>query len=242
LYTRLSVFLSDIGLLWSALQMSSPGSVSQWINLLRAGDPAAAQRLWERYFEKLVELAAHKLNGQPLRAADEEDVALSSFAALCRGLQRGRYPQLRDRTELWRLLVVLTARKVLDLIRHERAQKRTAPHGAGATKIELGLIVGREPTPEFAAQVAEEYERLLDCFPDPALREVAVLKMEGYTNEEIAAKLNCVSRTVERRLRLIRSLWRREITPSDAPLTTGTPGPSQSKMSRSSRHSGRRGP
>src|SRR5262249_28795780 len=136
--------------------MSSPGSVTQWINLLRTGDPVAAQRLWERYFDKLVELAGQRLKGLPLRAADEEDVALSTIAALCQGVQSGRYPQLRDRDELWRLLVVLTAQKVLGLVRRERAQKRTAPPGNPATEEELGLIVGREPTPEFAAQVAEQ--------------------------------------------------------------------------------------
>jgi len=37
-------------------------------------------------------------------------------------------------------------------------------------------------------------------------RRVALAKMEGYTNDEIAAQLECAPRTVERKLRLIRSL------------------------------------
>jgi DNA-directed RNA polymerase specialized sigma24 family protein len=67
--------------------------------------------------------------------------------------------------------------------------------------------VGNEPTPEFAAQVAEECQRLLDMLPDDELCSIAVWKMEGHTNEEIAGLLGCAVPTVERRLRLIRKCW-----------------------------------
>jgi DNA-directed RNA polymerase specialized sigma24 family protein len=68
----------------------------------------------------------------------------------------------------------------------------------------VDLILSREPTPVFAAQVAEEYQRLLDGLGDDRLRAVAVWKMEGYTNEEIAAKLGRTLRSVERKLQVIR--------------------------------------
>jgi len=71
-------------------------------------------------------------------------------------------------------------------------------------------VLGDEPTPEFAAQVAEECQRLLGRLGDAELRSVALWKMEGYTNEEIAARLNCVPRTVQRKLGLIRTLWDQE--------------------------------
>ena len=93
--------------------MSREGSVTCWIQLLSTGDPAAAQRLWERYFRRLVGLARTKLRGAPRRAADEEDVALSAFVSFFRGAARGRFPRLEDREDLWRLLVVITARKAL---------------------------------------------------------------------------------------------------------------------------------
>ena len=78
---------------------------------------------------------------------------------------------------------------------------------------EAGLeqVVGNEPTPEFAAQFAEEYERRLHDLNSPELRLVAVWKMEGYSNAEIARKLGCVERSVERKLRLIRNRWAREV-------------------------------
>jgi DNA-directed RNA polymerase specialized sigma24 family protein len=198
------------------------GSVTHWISLLKAGEHAAAQPLWEAYCRRLAGLARRKLGTAPRRAADEEDVALSAFDSFCRGAEQGRFPQLHDRDDLWHLLVVLTARKALQLRRHECREKRgggkiltegdleTADDsGEGA----LARVLGQEPTPEFAAQVAEEYQRLLDLLGDDELRAIALWKMEGETNEDIAAKLGCVPRTVERRLRVIRSLWDQEGAP-----------------------------
>ncbi len=71
----------------------------------------------------------------------------------------------------------------------------------------LERIIGPEPTPEFTAMVAEEYRRLLDGLGDDSLRQVAVWRMEGFTNDEIAARLGCARRTVARRLDLIRKTW-----------------------------------
>jgi DNA-directed RNA polymerase specialized sigma24 family protein len=183
----------------------SSGSVTHWIGLLRAGDEAAAQRLWERYFRQLVFLARQRLQGLPRRAADEEDVALSAFNSFCQDARHGRFPQLADRDDLWRLLVTLTASKAVDLARREQAQKRGG-HLAASAGDEVEAVLGHEPTPEFAAQVAESCQRLLEALGEE-LRSIAVWKMEGYTNDEIAARLGCVPRTVERRVRVIRSVW-----------------------------------
>jgi len=201
--------------------MSSAGSFTHLIDLLRGGDPAAIQRLWEAYFPRLVGLARKKLKEVPRRAADEEDVALSAFESFCDGAARGRFPQLTDRDDLWHVLVTITARKALQLMRHEQRQKRgggavrgeSAFHeGPGADSEPAGpdQVIGSEPTPEFAAQMVEEYDRLLGQLGDADLRRVAVWKMEGYSNLEIADKLGCVPRTVERKLGLIRTLWSQE--------------------------------
>jgi DNA-directed RNA polymerase specialized sigma24 family protein len=201
--------------------MSSPGSVTHWINLVKGGDAATMQKLWESYFPRLVGLARKKLRESPRRAADEEDVALSAFDSFCEGAAQGHFPQLADRDDLWHILVTITTRKALQLLRHEQRQKR----GGGAVRGESGFhdgagadsegagpeqIIGSEPTPEFAAQAAEEYELLLARLGDAELRKVAVWKMEGYSNQEIADKLGCVTRTVERKLGLIRILWTQE--------------------------------
>jgi RNA polymerase sigma factor (sigma-70 family) len=200
--------------------MSSPGSVTDWLARLPEGDQEAARRLWQHYYPRLVGLALQRLRGAPGRHGDAEDVALSAFASFCRGAEQGRFPDLFGRDGLWRLLVVITARKAANLLQHERRQKRGGsrvrtfsdlqdddPDGEGASFADL---LGREPDPQFAAQTAEEARRLLAALADPRLQAVAVWKMEGRTNEEIATFLGRSVPTVERKLRLIRTLWEAE--------------------------------
>jgi DNA-directed RNA polymerase specialized sigma24 family protein len=196
--------------------MSAPDSVTDWLVRLKGGDPAAAQALWERYFRRLVGLARKRLQTARRREADEEDVALSAFDSFCRGAAQGRFPWLGDRDDLWQVLVVITTRKAADLVVRQRRLK----HGGGKLRGESALrdpaapsgggieeVVGTVPTPEFAAQVAEECRRLLDKLGDDELREIAVWKMEGYSNEQIAERLGRALATVERRLRVIRKVW-----------------------------------
>ena len=56
--------------------------------------------------------------------ADEEDAALDAFNSFLAGVVRGRFPQLNDRDDLWRLLVVLTVRKAIGQRRDLTRQKR----------------------------------------------------------------------------------------------------------------------
>jgi DNA-directed RNA polymerase specialized sigma24 family protein len=200
------------------MALSGEGSVTRWIGDLRAGGDSAAQHLWERYFDRLVHLARNKLRAVPRRGAaeDEEDAALSAFDSFCQGLGRGRFPQLADRDDLWRLLIVLTLRKACDQLTRQRAAKRggdmvvgesdlcgaDAPGGSG-----LDRLVGDEPAPEFAALVADQYRRLRDGLGDDSLRQVLDLRLEGYLQEEIAARMGCALRTVARKLDVIRETW-----------------------------------
>jgi len=194
--------------------MASEGSITHCIQLLKAGERTAAQQLWERYFQRLVGLARAQLRGTPRRAADEEDVALSAFESFYQRAECGLFPQLNDRDDLWQLLVVVTVRKAIDLVRHEGRPTR----GSGRVLVLSDLagpgleqVLDPEPTPELAAQMAEECRRLYGCLGDDTLRTVARWKMEGHTNAEIAAKLGCVPQTVERKLRAIRRLWAKEV-------------------------------
>jgi DNA-directed RNA polymerase specialized sigma24 family protein len=182
--------------------------------------PRRREKLWEGYFHRLVRLARQKLHGTPRRAADEEDVALSAFKSLCRGAEAGRFPRLGDRNDLWKLLVVITAGKAADVATHERRQKRdfrrTQPLGgpdtdSGGEGPAFAELIARDPDPAFAAQVAEECRRLLDRLGDAELRKIALLKMEGRTNEEVGTEVDRAVVTVERRLRVIRKLWEADV-------------------------------
>lgn len=198
--------------------MSSKESVTHWLAQLQAGNPAAAQHLWERYFRRLVQLARKRLQESPRRTADEEDVALSAFGSFCRHAEQGQFPQLGDRDCLWRLLVVITARKAFHLLRHEASQKQGGGRifradTAEADEEVFERALSREPSPEFAAEVAEQCQQLLAVLQDRELQSVALWRMEGYSVKEIATKLGCVSRSVKRKLQTIRTLWEKE-TPS----------------------------
>jgi DNA-directed RNA polymerase specialized sigma24 family protein len=194
------------------------GSVTRWVGGLKAGDPDATRKLWDRYFADLVRLARSRLRTAPRAAADEEDAALSAFDSLCRGVERGRFPQLDDRDDLWRVLVTITARKACDLIQLELRLKR----GGGQVRTEadlaataldaggLGQAPANGPSPELAAMVVDECRRLFELLPDESFRRVAALKMEGYTDREIAEQLGCALSSVERRLRAVRRLWSTE--------------------------------
>jgi RNA polymerase sigma factor (sigma-70 family) len=174
----------------------------------QAGDPAAIQQLWERYFRRLVGLARKKLHGASPAGGDAEDVALSAFTSFWRNAERGRFPQLADRNGLWRLLVTITARKAAHLLRDEKHEPKAAE---GEADPDLEQFLSREPTPELAAQMAEDYRRLLDSLGDRVLESVAVWRMEGLTVEEIAARLPFGPRTVKRKLGLIRDIWEGEV-------------------------------
>lgn len=184
--------------------MSSPGSVTYWVERLRAGDADAASRLWHRYFTQLVALARTRLAGIPLGTDDEEDVALSALDHFCRDAADGAFPDLEDRDDLWRILAALAVRGVIDRRRRDRARKRDAGRVAEA---DLAEVPDRGPAPDMAVLMAEEVGVLLERLGDPELQTLAVWKLEGHTNDEIAARRGCVPRTVERRLRVIRSIW-----------------------------------
>jgi DNA-directed RNA polymerase specialized sigma24 family protein len=166
------------------------------------------------YFRRIVSLARARLRHAPCRAADEEDVALSAFDSFCRGVDAGRFPRLDDRHDLWQVLVLITVRKAIDLRQYEGRPTRgsgkvkslsdLADHGFDPTRDD-------EPGPEMAAQVADQYRRLMERLSDPILRSVVNWKLEGYTNDEIAGRLGCVTSTVERKLQRVRRAWEQEM-------------------------------
>ena len=193
-------------------------SVTRWISDLKAGDRGEASRqLWERYFVRLARLAQSHLRSVGRGPADGEDVALSAFDSLFRGAAENRYPRLDDRDDLWKLLTTIALRKASNQRRHEGRLRRGGGRVVGGSDLAgdaggdpLALIADSEPTPELAAALVEEVRQRFAELPDESLRVVALLRMDGYANEEIARALDCSPRSVDRKLELIRKTWRRE--------------------------------
>jgi DNA-directed RNA polymerase specialized sigma24 family protein len=201
--------------------MKDTGSLSLLLEQLKAGQQAALGALWERSFGRLVDQAHQQLRGRPLGVADAEDVALSAFDSFHRGVGRGRFPRLEDRNDLWQVLLLLLRQKAINLLKHETRQKRgggkvqqfsalpeTDSQSSGHAAMQCA---GAVQTPAVTAEAEEEFRHLLDMLGDDELRMIALCKMESYSNEEIAGRLDCSLATVERRLNLIRKIWSRRI-------------------------------
>jgi DNA-directed RNA polymerase specialized sigma24 family protein len=203
--------------------MAHENSVTRLLDGIKSGDDMDIGNLWNRYFERLVRLAGKKLPAHYRRAFDEEDIALSAFQSFCDRAGRGQFPQLSDRDDLWKLLATITVRKALDMMRRQTRQKRGGgrvlgesallaggdPDGGGA-RDGLAEVLGREPTPEAVARFADDYQRFLAKLDDPALRSIALRRLEGQTAPEIAAANQVSTKTIERKLRLIRTIWSEE--------------------------------
>jgi len=196
--------------------MDSKRSVTVWIEQLKDDDPDAPARIWRRYGPELLRLAQSRLGTARKRVSDEEDIALAAFDAFCRGVQQGRFAKLSNRDDLWQVLVMLTNRKSIDHIRREarRAERGESVllnpvHSQSGTD-GIGRVANADPLPDISVQAMEQCERLLAMLNDETLRKVACWKLEGFTNDEIAAELGVVTRTVERKLGMIRRKWESE--------------------------------
>jgi RNA polymerase sigma factor (sigma-70 family) len=193
------------------------GSVTRFIIDLRSDEPSvrelAARVVWDRYFNMLLVLARDQLSARVRSREDEEDVLQSMYKSFCARQRRGDF-DLANRDELWSLLVQITLRKARNTANRHRQGKRDirrehAPSAKTPSGSVLDAIDTDGPTPAEAALLNEALERRFQALKDPDLRQIALWKLEGYTNQEIASMLDCVPRTVERKLARIRDYWDR---------------------------------
>ena len=195
--------------------MSSNDNVTRWIELVKAGDSTAANQLWQHYSDRLVRAVRAKLYGRERAVSDEEDIVLSVFDSFYDAAQLGRFPDLADRDELWRLLMRMSARKVVDKRRSEGRKRRGGEFQAfsldAGAEGELFELPADEPSPEMVLMMEESVELLFSHLGVGQLRDLAVAKLEGYSNAELAQRFACSERTIERRLHLIREKLKQEL-------------------------------
>ena len=191
--------------------------LGELLKRVREGDDQAITRLWENYYQQLVRVAAGRLPSHLKRTGDEEDIALSAFHSFIAGIRLDQFPDLRGPDNLWGLLITLTSRKVHAHLRHQTRKKR----GGGSVRGEsvfldrsgqqmgagIGGVTGAMPPADLNAELTEACELLLDQLPDEQLRQIAIMRMDGFLVDEIAERLELSKRAVERRLQLIRRTW-----------------------------------
>lgn len=198
--------------------MEEQSTITALLGQMKENDSGTvAQAIWQRYFDRLARLARNKIKERQRRVVDEEDIALSALDSFFRGVSNGRFSELKNSDDLWQVLVMLTERKAIDQIRKHTAAKR----GGGLVRGDsafvkltdsgmldgMDQVPGAEPTPEFALYFSETYQEMLAALNDAELVQVALFKMEGLTNKEIAEKLGRLERSVERKLHTIRKIW-----------------------------------
>ncbi len=195
-----------------------PGSISLLIQDYKdGGNVDAFTPLWQRYIDRLLEVARTKLGGLPRRVANEDDIAQAVFASLHDAVQKGHYPNLNDRDDLWEILLNLAERKAIDWKRYmgrgRRDFRRTEGESAGGKMSNespagtgMANVACPDPTPESVVVLCDQINHLLGKLPEDQ-REIVRQKLDSHANDEIAAQSNCAPRTVERKLQLIRVVW-----------------------------------
>ena len=196
--------------------MSKKTDVSHWIDLVKSGDSTAANGIWQHYFDRLVRSVRGRMYGQNRAVSDEEDVVLSVFESFYNAAENGRFPDLSDRDDLWRLLLRMAARKVVDKQRHDQRQRRggaVAHQPLDHTGGDDSIIeaIGDAPSPEMVLMMQESVEQIFSHLGVGPLRDLAGAKLEGYSNAELAQRFDCSERTIERRLHLIREKCQQEL-------------------------------
>lgn len=172
---------------------------------------------WKRYRARLLGFIRKTLGVGKSRFYDEDDLVQITFENFFNGIVDGRIDDW-GRRDPWPLLAVIARRKMVDCFHYEHRRKRgngrvqnesSLPRTNGsAAERPLSQLVVDPATPMADVIWEERYGRLLDKLNDASLRRVAVLKVDGYKNEEIAELMNCSRATVCRRLSTIRNLWR----------------------------------
>lgn len=186
-------------------------AITRWVEDLRAGCPRAQERIFHRYFGDAIRLADRRLGAARRREADEEDIALSALKSFFAGVAADRFDRLASRDDLWALIAVITSRKAIRQMRRLLSRKRGGARERGESVFDAGGAgldgTGDGTILEQEADARDLGRWLLDLLPEPVLRSVALMRLEGLSTDEIAAALGVVPRTVERKLARIRDLW-----------------------------------
>jgi RNA polymerase sigma-70 factor (ECF subfamily) len=181
----------------------------------RAGDEEAARQLFDKYMERLVALARRRISQRMASRVDPEDIVQSVFRTFFGRLRAGQF-QIEDQDDLCKLLMRITVHKTLRQVAFHRAAKRNPALEKGqqdAVDDRLLEVLDSEPTPEATVTFVDQLEHFLARLR-PEERQVLEMRLQGHSNEEIAAKLNIKhDRTIRRIVERIRGMAELEEIP-----------------------------
>ena len=169
---------------------------------------SVSEKLWNKYFERLLRFATRQMRGMPKIASDEEDVTLSVLKSVCLNLREQSNIQV-DSSGIWCLLVLICKRKIANQYAYQLRGKRDASRSESLSQNPALLeeLQADEIQPQRLIEINESLESLFAALEKEPLKQIALAKVQGYTNQEIANQRNCSLSTVERKLRVIREIW-----------------------------------
>ena len=170
-------------------------SITRLLDQLRLGEESAAHELVKRYLPRL--RARLGQVAAQLKLADEDDIAISAFYELCKSLEKSRFEDISDRTELWQVLSMIAMRKANDFRKFENAQKRGGKNRPLSLENFKHQIASFDESPGLQLEMFEHCEHFLKQLKDKDLRAVAELKISGHTNSEVSKELGIAIRTVQ---------------------------------------------
>jgi RNA polymerase sigma factor (sigma-70 family) len=213
--------------------MPSQGSNQEatLVRQFKEGHPDAIEEIVRRYYWRMVGMANRLLRGLNVEPAwfDCDDAVNTTLSKLCEAAKAGKIHSMEETADFWNLFYSILKRNILLAREHHARLKRGGPGSLRSRRegrptsseskdrrpvrrLSRSVEVFDDlrcyrPSPDVASNSKQEVERLLDLLDDPLLRTIATMRAEEYTNDEIAKTLGTTTRTIERKLTIIRDLW-----------------------------------
>ncbi len=197
--------------------MSDASEDRYLVDLFRHGDQDAARQIVDRYLERLLTLARRRISQRLASRVDPEDIVQSVFRTFFVRLREGQFV-FDEQDDLCKLLMRITLHKTLRQVAYHKAAKRDpgqeTPHGEHHSEQMLALV-NEEPTQEATVAFLDQLEHFLSQLR-PQEREILEMRLQGHSNEDIAAKLGIYDRKIRRVIEHVRDIARQEgLHPAD---------------------------
>ncbi len=182
------------------------GTVTAWLNLLRDGDDAATEKIWNYFFPSLQTKIASSCRG--LRICDEEDIAITAFYRLVEVMQKEDRYSVTDREEFWRLLLIISKNAVNDWRKYDSATCRGGKvNEVPLDQVSIPINDHRKTTDRNESSLLSQFAEMAERMQRPEFIELIQLKQSGLNNQKIAARMGLSLRTIQYIIRDIKIAW-----------------------------------